>query len=72
MGRCLCRLTVLVESLELSHPFHPLFAGCVETISHVAQELDLHDVNLADSNAGNLGPCLVRIGIVIENCHDPH
>lgn len=49
-------------------PLLPLLGRCQQAVSHVAEELDLHDVDLGDRYAGHFGPGLVRVRIIIQNC----
>lgn len=46
----------------------PISLGSEKVVLHVAEELDLHDVDFLYRDARNLGPGLVRISIVIKNC----
>ena len=57
----------IVEFGQLLLPFFPLFFGNKEVVSHIAEELYFHDVNFLDCNARNLGPCLVRVCVIIED-----
>lgn len=52
---------------QLGFPPGPFRFGHVEVISHVAEKLDLHDVNFRDGDARYLSPGLVGVGVVIQN-----
>lgn len=65
------RLFVIrAEFAQLLLPLLPFFCRGIQVISHIAEKLDLHDMNLRDGNAGNFGPGLVRVRVVVENCGD--
>ena len=54
--------------LQLGVPPSPLFLGRVEVVFHVAEELDFHDVYFSDRNPRYLGPRLIGVGVVIQDC----
>lgn len=58
---------VVVEAGQLGQPLFPLVLGSKEVVSHVAQKLDFHDVNLVDGEAGHFGPRLVSVSVVVED-----
>jgi hypothetical protein len=49
-------------------PLRPFFLGDEEVVSNVAEEFDFHDMDFLHGDSGNLGPCFVCIGIVVEDC----
>ena len=62
-------VAVLPELGQLGQPPLPLALGHQQAIAHVAEKFHLHDVDLLDRDTRDLGPRLVSIGIVIENCN---
>lgn len=57
---------------ESSMPFFPLLLRCVQAIPHVTKKLNLHDMYFLHRNARYLGPCLVRICVVVEKLVAKH
>jgi len=53
-------------------PLFPRHFRRVKTVSHVAQELNLHNVNLMHRYSRNFCPCFVRVGIVIKKLVSEH
>lgn len=53
-------------------PLGPVVCGGEQAILHVAQELDLHNVHLENTDTRNLRPGLVRIGIVVQKLIPKH
>jgi hypothetical protein len=53
-------------------PVPPRLFGCEKVVSHVAEKLDLHDVNFFNLDTRDFGPCLVGIGIVVEEFITQH
>jgi hypothetical protein len=56
-----------VEAGQLGQPILPFVLGSKEVVSHVAQELDLHDMNLVDGEARHLSPRLVGVSVIVED-----
>ena len=65
----------IVESAKLAKnlvPLFPLLLGCVQAVAHVAQELDLHNVNLLYRDARYLCPGFVGVGVVVQELVAEH
>lgn len=60
-------IVVLVEARQLRQPRFPFLFGGEQIVSHVAEELDLHDVDFLHAKARDFSPCLVGVGVVVEN-----
>ena len=60
-------LEEIPTSGEGDMPGGPLRLGYEQAVAHVAQKLHLHDVNLLHGDTGDLGPSLVRVGVVVED-----
>ncbi len=61
-----CALEEVCKLAQERLPLRPVLSRRVETVLHVAEELDLHDVNLVHVDSRYLGPGLVGVGIVVE------
>ncbi len=48
-------------------PLIPFSCRGIECVSHVAQELNFHDMNLLDRYPGNFRPGLVGVGVVVQD-----
>jgi hypothetical protein len=59
---------VVAKEAQLGVPFRPLFLGAEQVIANVAEELNLHDVDLLHCNARDLGPRLIGISVIVEIC----
>lgn len=53
-------------------PFGPVVCGGEQAILHVAQELDLHDVHLENTDTRNFRPSLIRIRIIVQKLIPKH
>jgi hypothetical protein len=65
----------IIESAKLAQnlvPVLPPLLRCEQTIPHVAEKFDFHDVHFLYRDAGDLSPSLVGIGIVIEELIAKH
>ena len=58
---------VAPEKAQLDMPRIPFFIGDVKCISHIAQELHFHDMNLLHRNTRDFGPGLICVSIVIQD-----
>lgn len=61
----------LVEEIgkqaQLVVPLGPLGLGGEQIIANVAQELDLHDVDLMHRDARDLSPRLIGVSVIVKN-----
>lgn len=65
----------IVKGTELAKdlvPLFPLLFRGVKTIPHVAQELNLHDVDLLHRYARHLRPCLIGVRVVVQKLVAEH
>lgn len=65
----------IVESAELAKNLVPLFPflfRCVQAVPHVAQKLNLHDVDFLNRDSRHLRPCLVRVRVVVKKLVAEH
>ena len=72
LGYCFWRILrrhveIIPEFPQFYMPGLPFSLRRIQGVSHVAQKLNLHDVNLLNRYARYLGPRLVRIGVIIED-----
>jgi hypothetical protein len=44
----------------------PFFLGAEQVITDVAEELDLHDVDLLHCDTRDLGPCLIGVSVIVK------
>jgi hypothetical protein len=58
---------VFAEACQLLEPLLPFLLGGKKVISHIAEKLDLHDVDFLHSESRNLGPRFVRVGVIVED-----
>lgn len=60
------------EFSEQGLPLGPLLGRGEQAVFHVAEELNLHDVNLVHVDAGDFGPSLVRVRVVVQKLVAEH
>jgi hypothetical protein len=47
-------------------PFGPFLLGGEQVVANVAEELDLHNVDLLNCDARDLGPRLIGVSVIVE------
>lgn len=57
----------VTEKTELRVPASPFSLGGEQVVADVAEELDLHDVDLLHRDARDLGPRLIGVGVIVQN-----
>jgi hypothetical protein len=57
---------VVAEKAQLGVPFGPFLLRREQVVANVAEELDLHDVDLLYCDARDLGPRLIGVGVIVE------
>lgn len=58
----------VTEETQLGVPLSPFRFGSEQIVTDVAEELDLHDVYLLHGDTGDLGPRLIGVGVIVQNC----
>ena len=56
------------EKAQFVVPLGPFLFRHEKVIANVAEKLHFHDVNFLDSDPGHLGPCLVGVRIIVQDC----
>lgn len=60
-------IEVVAEETQLGVPPSPFILRGEQVVADVAEELDLHDVDLMHGDARDLGPRLIGVCVIVQN-----